>query len=179
MKNKSRSLRRANALSIALIAVGSLQMIGYLTGSKALRGIGAASAASPLPKVFGTAPVAGESGVELETFSSQFTLLYELHGETVEMPITPEIYSKVCGPYNRRNVYGAVLAYGPCLPPELVDQAMAYALEEPALLIAELKLPTAAKNFRVRVTGFAGDKNDHGEFRQRSWDIAPGKSSSY
>jgi len=44
-------------------------MAGYVSGSITLRGIGAATAASPLPKVF--------SDVDgLETFASAFTLHY-------------------------------------------------------------------------------------------------------
>ncbi len=161
-----RRLRRANLFALAILGIGCLQMLGYLTGAKTLRGAGAASAASPFPKVFCVAPVHGEPGVGLETFSSSFTLLYDLNGEPREMAITPEIYARVHGPYNRRNVYGAALAYGPCLTPELVQQTLGFALDKPGRMIKEIGVPDGATNFRVRITGMA-----NGE--QRSWLIQP------
>ena len=73
-----------NIFALGLLAVGSLQMIGYLSGVKLIRGLGASTAASPLPKVFSS--VRG-----FETFAADFTLIYEAaDGGTVELPITPE-----------------------------------------------------------------------------------------
>ena len=67
-------------------------MTGYITGSVVLRGIGAATAASPLPKVF--------SDVDgLETFASEFTLRYrDANGIVTEHVITPELYGRLGGP---------------------------------------------------------------------------------
>ena len=65
----SRGLRRRNESRWSLGLVGCIQMAGISHGSVALRGIGAATAASPLPKVF--------SDVDgLETFASEFMLRY-------------------------------------------------------------------------------------------------------
>jgi hypothetical protein len=102
--------------AIALLVVCLLQMTGDLldhaglgTIGQPLKGVGAASTASPAPKVFST--VRG-----LETFSTRFHLEWtDRSGHDHDLLLTPEIYRQICGPYNRRNVYGAVLAYGPVL----------------------------------------------------------------
>ena len=103
-----------------LIAVGLLQMAGdlcerYLSAYYGLRlkGLGAATAASPAPKVFSA--VRG-----LETYSTRFYLEWtDRAGEFHSLQVTPELYARLRGPYNRRNVFGAALAYGPVLPPDL------------------------------------------------------------
>lgn len=144
-----RGLRRANVLCLVLLALGSLQMVGFCLGSRALRGIGASSAASPFPKVFCVAPVNAEPEVMLETFSAKFALRYQIDGEWLEMALTPEVYSRLRGPYNRRNVYGAILAYGPCLPPEMMALTVRYALVEPGPMRDELGLPLSASELQV------------------------------
>ena len=84
-------------------------MIGQLTDLQALRGLAAATNASPAPKVF--------SAVQgLETYSTAFYFDWDdpARGRR-SARITPEMYARLQGPYNRRNVYGAVLAFGPVL----------------------------------------------------------------
>ncbi len=101
-----------------LLGVGLMQMVGDLTGLGALKGIGAASGMSPAPKVF--------SAVQgLETYSSRFWVEWtDKQGQPHGVQLTPEIYSRMCGPYNRRNVYGAVVAYGPVLASNKITRAM-------------------------------------------------------
>jgi hypothetical protein len=112
-----------------LVLLGVAQMLGDLTGFLPLKGIAAATGASPAPKVF--------SAVQgLETYSTRFYL--DLGHQRAEL--TPELYSRIKGPYNRRNVYGAALAYGPVLPPALRDPVMVYALCGDAPLLRELGL---------------------------------------
>ena len=108
-----------------ILAVGSLQIGGFLTGMEGLRNLGRLTTASPLPLVF-------SDFRGLETFSLDFTLKGEFQdGTTSDVVITPQIYGKFPGPYNRRNVYGAVLAYSPklTLPHEsaLVQSVLHYA----------------------------------------------------
>jgi hypothetical protein len=103
--------------------------VGDLTGFSELRGIAAATGASPAPKVFSS--VQG-----LETYSTRF--YFEWPDGRVEL--TPELYSRVRGPYNRRNVYGAALAYAPILPGALRDPVMRHALCGRAPLLGELGL---------------------------------------
>lgn len=90
-----------------LIFLGSLQFLGYISDVKAIRGLAFASAASPLPLVF-------SHFRGIEPFTSEFTLETTQENGTVQSyPITPELYSQLKGPYNRRNVYGAAFAVGP------------------------------------------------------------------
>ncbi len=166
-ESHSRPLRRANLLAFLLLLVGTFQMAGFLINSKALRGIGAVSMVSPFPKVFCSAPVHGEPGVALETFASEFVLQYDTQDGAARLAITPEVYSRLRGPYNRRNVYGAALAFGPCLPPELADAVLRYALVEPGTLCAELGLPEDADNFRVKIRGEANGIERHWEMHAK------------
>ena len=119
--------------AIALVVLGLAQMVGDLTKIAPLKGIAAATHASPAPKVF--------SAVQgLETYSTRFFL--ELGTQRVEL--TPEVYARIRGPYNRRNVYGAALAYAPVLPPALREPVLRHALCGGAPLLRELGLATAA-----------------------------------
>jgi hypothetical protein len=120
-------------------------MTGYVTGSMPLRGVGAASAASPLPKVF--------SDVDgLETFASEFTLRYRRgDGALIETPITPELYGRLAGPYNRRNVYGAALSYAPRLPRALWEPVYCYGLAPQGPLRTELGIGSDATDISVTV----------------------------
>jgi hypothetical protein len=135
-----------------LIAVGLLQMAGDLCEKSVspyyglrLKGLGAATAASPAPKVFSA--VRG-----LETYSTRFFLEWaDADGERHSLELTPEVYACLRGPYNRRNVYGAALAYGPVLPAELRDPVLAYALCGDAPLLRELGIDPARVRGPVRL----------------------------
>jgi hypothetical protein len=130
---------------MGICVVGCLQMTGYLTGSITLRGIGAATAASPLPKVF--SDVNG-----LETFASEFTLRYRKpDGTLIEMAITPELYGRMAGPYNRRNVYGAALSYAPRLPRELWEPVFCYGLAPDGPLRREFGLGPEVTDISVKI----------------------------
>ena len=147
-----------------LIAVGLLQMAGdlcerYLSAYYGLRlkGLGAATAAAPAPKVFSA--VRG-----LETYSTRFFLEWTgADGAAHSLELTPEVYSHLRGPYNRRNVYGAALAYGPVLPEELRGPVMAYALCGDAPLLRELGIDPAQVRGPVRLRYEPRPGTDMGE----------------
>jgi hypothetical protein len=112
---------------VALTILGLAQIAGDLSGFLPLKAVAAATQASPAPKVF--------SAVQgLETYSTRFYLVWP--DRRVEL--TPELYSRIRGPYNRRNVFGAALAYAPVLPPQLRDPVTRYALCGDAVLLREL-----------------------------------------
>lgn len=94
--------------AIALAVLGSVHMIGHFLDVAAIKGLAAATVASPAPKVFSS--VQG-----LETYSTSFVLEWDEAGETKKLELTQDVYQRLEGPYNRRNVYGAVLAFGPVL----------------------------------------------------------------
>lgn len=136
--------------AVVLIVVGLAQMAGELARSPALKAIAAATGASPAPKVFSA--VKG-----LETYSTRFFLeWHDRTGQPHTVALTPELYSRLRGPYNRRNVYGAVLAYGPVLWTDprgrpMFDAVARYALCGEAPLLSELGLDPAAVGGRVRL----------------------------
>ena len=127
-------MNQSTLAAVMLTALGCLQMIGDLSGSRLLKGLGAASHASPAPKVF-----TAQQG--FETFSSRFYLEWQdKQSHPHRLELTPENYSHLRGPYNRRNAYGAALSYGPVLTASpatrpMFDSASRFALcgRRPAL----------------------------------------------
>lgn len=126
-----------------LIAIGCTQMVGDVFGIRAVKALGAATGASPAPKVF-----TAHQG--FETYSSQFFIRWSeaATGEMKSLHLTPEVYGGVRGPYNRRNAYGAVLSYAPVLQSDPVtkpmhDAAIRYALCGESGLLDELSLDRA------------------------------------
>jgi hypothetical protein len=123
--------------SVFLLVIGLSQMIGDLFRVPQLKGLAAATGASPAPKVFSS--VKG-----LETFSSDFYIKWkDRHGAANVTRLTPELYSRIQGPYNRRNVFGAALSYAPVLAGDLrtrpmYDAVVYYALCGPAPLLREM-----------------------------------------
>jgi hypothetical protein len=126
-------MNRYQVSAAFLVIVGTARIIGELSGFLPLQAVAAATGASPAPKVFSA--VRG-----LETFSTRFFI--EWPGRRIEL--TPEIYSHMRGPYNRRNVYGAALAYAPVIPATLRDPVIRYAFCGDAPLLRELGVDLTA-----------------------------------
>src|SRR5258707_9689532 len=94
---------------VAWLSNGLMQIAVVLLRIPVLQGIGAATGASPAPKVFTS--IRG-----MEAFSTRFFLEWkDRQGVAHELQLTPAIHQRLAGPYNRRNVYGAVLAAGPVM----------------------------------------------------------------
>lgn len=135
---------------VFLLALGLLQMAGDVLRMPAIKGLAAATAASPAPKVFSA--VRG-----LETYSTRFFLEWtDKTGHFQSLEITPERARGLRGPYNRRNVYGAVLAYGPIMQSDntlrpMFNSVSHYALCGNAPLLHELGIDTAAMQGASRV----------------------------
>jgi len=144
---------------MALLALGLLQMAADVLHLRALRGVAAATAASPAPKVFSS--VRG-----LETYSSRFFVEWtDMSGVLHSIKLSPENAAGLRGPYNRRNVYGAVLAYGPVLQSDpavrpMFESISRYALCGDAPLLRELGIPvTEIRGVpRIRIETRTGTK---------------------
>lgn len=125
-----------------MIVLGTLQMAGDILDIPLLRALGAASGASPAPKVF-----TAHKG--FETYSSQFFISWaDEDGQRHELQITPSVYSNVRGPYNRRNAYGAALSYAPVLQSSdltkpLHDSVLRYTFCGESSILEELGVPHA------------------------------------
>lgn len=101
--------RREWTVAAVLIGVGCAQMLGDVLRIPILKGLGAATGASPAPKVF-----TAQDG--FETYANRFFLEWQdAAGSQYALELTPEVYARFRGPYNRRNVYGAVFSYAPVL----------------------------------------------------------------
>jgi hypothetical protein len=126
----------------ALLALGLLQMAGDAFDIAALRGIGLATAASPAPRVF-------TSLRGLETFSTRFYLDWTSRdGSVHHLALTPDVYGRLRGAYNRRNAYGAALAAGPVLATQprtrrMFEAVLAHALCGEAPVLHDLGLDAA------------------------------------
>jgi hypothetical protein len=127
-----------------------MQMAGDILHLPALKAFGLATAASPAPKVF--------SAVQgLETYSTRFYIDWtDTDRQPHSTEITPEINSHIRGPYNRRNVFGAVLAYGPVLVSNpqsrpMFDSVARYALCGKAPLLHELGIEPATVSGTIHI----------------------------
>lgn len=130
--------------------LGLLQIAGDVLHLPLVKGFAFATAASPAPKVFSA--VRG-----LETYSTHFYLEWtDVQGSFHSTEITPEMNSHMRGPYNRRNIFGAVLAYGPVLVSDtrsrpMFDAVASYALCGQAPLLRELGIDPATISGRMKI----------------------------
>ncbi len=145
-----------NMIAAGFLLIGLAQMAGDLLGNRVLKGLGAATAIAPCPKVF-----CDMDG--LEAFASSFEITTE-RNRSVAIPITPELYSRLKGPYNRRNVYGAAIAAAPRLPEPIWRGVLSYAFAPGGALRRELALPDDAGIIQISVRA-----GTHG--RDESWNF--------
>ncbi|MDX2266861.1 MAG: hypothetical protein NW208_02070 [Bryobacter sp.] len=133
----------------ALLVLGSGQMLCDLAGFPPGVGLFFATAASPAPKVF-------SSLGDYEPFSSHFYSESLQGGTWISTQLTPEIYQRLEGPYNRRNVYGAVVAGGvelvknPLLAPMVYSVLRFGMCPADPKLVREMHLPEG-RQYRLRV----------------------------
>jgi hypothetical protein len=137
-------------VAVALVVLGLMQMSGDVLGVPALKGVGMATAASPAPRVFSS--VRG-----METYSTRFFIEWRSRDSAAHrLRLTPEVYERLRGAYNRRNAYGTALAAGPVLATDPRTQRMfqavlSYALCGDAPVLRELGIDPAALDGPPRV----------------------------
>jgi len=105
---------------------------------------------SPLPLVF-------TSFNGIETFSSEYWIIATFENGTIyNIKITHEMYSKMEGAYNRKNVYGAIFAFGSLLEDKnmiaLRQEVLNYAICDPALVIKEFGIHEKIKHMNIYMT---------------------------
>ena len=142
--------------SILIVVLGSFQFAGYVLNNPTMRGIGAACGFAPYTKVF--------SDVDgFETFAARFNLiLHRNDGSDSLIPITPEFYRQLKGPYNRRNVYGAALSYAPRLPEKLWHSVFCYGFKGP--LREEFGIDDDVRSISIHIVTRTADRNDEWTF---------------
>jgi|TARA_B100000123_G_C25519308_1_gene335933 hypothetical protein len=140
-------------LRILLVGIGLLQIIGFATGQKWLKGIGQITVASPLPIVF-----TEQKGCE--TFALDFSVEYvDSNNQQGTISITPQIYSRFDGPYNYRNVVGAAISYGAILPEKIWKAVLMYAFIEPGEVGRAFNLETPLRKVTVQLNSRTKGKN--------------------
>lgn len=92
-----------------LIFFATVKVIANIAGWKDVSSLATMTNLAPAMKVF----TAHEG---YETYSGKFIIeaVYK-DGSSEKQQITSKQYANLQGPYNRRNVYGALIAYGPIL----------------------------------------------------------------
>ena len=105
-KKLPKNLYKSFVISL-LFLLGAFNMFGVIFHSPSMKGLATISGASPLPFVF-------SSYQDIETFSTKFDMEVTFtNGTTNYFPIDHKLCSRLKGPYNRRNVIGAVFSHGP------------------------------------------------------------------
>lgn len=136
--------RRAAAIVLGILGIAQMGFdLADWTPGKAVAG---ATLLSPAPKVF--------SAVDgFETYSAWFAIGWEgWESRPEELMLDRSVYLGLRGPYNRRNVFGAAIAYGPVLRKDpigsrMLDAVGDYAFLGDAPLLAELGID------RTRIAG--------------------------
>ncbi len=155
-------MNRSRWIALALAVLGLSRMAADLAGLGAVAAVAGATGAAPAPKVF-----SAQRG--LETYSSRFFVEWTAPDGERSVEVTPERTARLAGPYNRRNVYGAALAYGPLLASDprtapLFHSVQRAALCDDAPLLRELGIDASDRTgaLRVRV-------EPHAAPAQRDW----------
>lgn len=147
---------RAMLVFCFLVGLGSMQMVADVLGLARVKALAAATQVAPAMKVF-----TAHQGYE--THSARFFLHWrDESGASRSLQLDPRTYRGVKGPYNRRNVYGAALAYGPILRADartrpMQESVMRYAFCSPGHLRSELGIPPQAKDLRVELVPVRAD----------------------
>lgn len=163
--NAPRNLPRAIAL-LALCVLSLSQIVFGLIRAEPARKAAAATAASPYPKVF-----CAKDGYE--AYAMNFTLIAtDSRGQEITVTLTPEVYKRIEGPYNRRNVYGAVLAFAPLLESKLRDEVVDYAFRRDGALRRELGLPDDLRKLVIRIDPKPGVQAESHEYTYM-WETNP------
>ena len=91
--------------AIILCFFATVKVVADVFGLERLSAVAAITNVAPAMKVF-----TAHKGYE--TYSTTFELsVKHVDGQTKNMQLNPKNYSGLKGPYNRRNVYGALIAY--------------------------------------------------------------------
>jgi len=151
--------RRERCMFLALVALGSVQMLAEVFNFPRIKALAAASQMSPAMKVF-----TAHQGYE--THAARFHIGWcNAASECDWLILSPANYSQIAGPYNRRNVYGAALAYGPLLRADsrlrgMHSSVMAYAFCMPGSLRVPLGMPKDVQKIWVHVEPLRASRSD-------------------
>lgn len=155
-------MKNSKILYLILLFIGLWAMLGEILHLESLKGLGLATGFSPYPKVFCDAG-------GLEPFASKFVVQAYRKNEKIsfwEQEITPQLYTQLAGPYFRRNVYGAAIAYAPRLTEPIRQAVWRYALLKPGVLREVLQIPEETDHIKIQIKTQTRGRFDH-------WEYAP------
>lgn len=158
---------RAKSVLVLLVALGTLQSFADVLAMPRLKAVFAATQVSPAMKVF-----TAHQGYE--THAARFAITWiDADGDSQRLSVDPEVYRNVRGPYNRRNVYGAALAYGPLLRADpklqpMQESVMHYAFCSPGALRSDLGIPREVADLTIHVLPTRPPERADLEF---SWEV--------
>lgn len=144
-----------------LIVFATIKVFADLLGFTQLSAVAAVTNAAPAMKVF--TAIQG-----YEAYSADFEIAIRDSDQFSQSTmLTPENYSGLKGPYNRRNVYGALIAAGPVLITNTYTQAAWHEIAQKSFcqrsdLLNELGYDTAQKPMNVLITYHLHVENTHG-----------------
>lgn len=152
-------MNRSHWIAASLAVLGLARMVADLAGFGGVAAVFGATGASPAPKVF-------SASRGLETYSSRFFVEWTEPAGERSVEVTPERSARIAGPYNRRNVYGAALAYGPLLASDPRTAPLFHSVQRAALcgeapLLDELGIDASRRTgaLRVRVAPHAAPED--------------------
>jgi hypothetical protein len=131
----------------AVVLLGLLNMLGYITGASTVSRIGFLSAASPLPLVF------TDRGT-YEDFAATYRLEIRCaahRGHSVE--IDKRHLARLAGPFDRRGAYASAFVYAPLLDDEVFRAVAASGFCSNERPLAALLVPEHARGGEP-ITGF-------------------------
>ncbi len=132
-------LERWDKVAVAAVClVASIHLMGFVSGSRTLKGLGVVTTASPLPLVF-----TAHKG--LETFAQSYSVtLIDESGDELRVNVDAQRYGKLSGSYNQRNAYGAIFSHGPVLAKagedDILDSVFHFGICTDRALLSELEI---------------------------------------
>lgn len=104
--------------SFILCFFALVKVVADVFGFERLSALAAVTSISPAMKVF-----TAHKGYETYSSGFELTINYKNSGSQT-LRLAPSNYEGLRGPYNRRNVYGALIAYGPLLVSDTATKPM-------------------------------------------------------
>jgi hypothetical protein len=157
MATPKRRIGWRNIACAVLLPVVLSQMFFGLVRAEEARNVAASTAVAPYPKVF-----CDRDGYE--AFAMNFELIgVDADGREHIVQMTPDAYRRMRGPYNRRNAYGAALAFAPRLDAAVRNEVVDYAFHRDGGLRRELGLPPLTK-LTIRITPKPGVEAESYEY---------------
>ena len=144
--------------SYALVVLGMLNVVGYVSGVKRLSRIAGATAAATLPIIFvdmrGLEPFPLRADLEVVTVS----------GARRSEAMTRAVFSRLRGPFSRRHAYLRLIAEGPRKRQAFRDSVLRYGFCHDGPLAKEFGIAEPIREATIHLTSTTAGRGDR-------WDL--------